>query len=279
MIWHLAFLASSPPRLIEVQARTEDNLFWDVDCENILYPEPTGSRVINWREKYPRPSSVLESVCRESRNVVEHGWDWCFGDRHDGNLELVELDPVDETAKTVDSSKVEERLGSGFRRGIRFLSDRDTIHIKTGKNGIIQALKDARASTLDLGSIRRIALDAYLISHYLFHRQLFEGWSNDDGIVEEPMLKGLQELLVVMDNCPMDAYWTVRPAWMGIGGKMNLVGMKELSDEQLKQANQTIVEKLGGNKLGGNETLSVKAIRRSELVSYISRESERFLGK
>jgi hypothetical protein len=278
MIWHLAFLASEPPRLIEVQARTEENLFWDVDCENIMYPEPTGSRVINWREKYPRPPSVLESVCRESRNVVDHGWDWCFGDAHREDLGMVELDPVNETAKAVNSSEVEERLESGFRRGIQFLSDRDTIHIKTGKNGIIEALKDARASTLDLGSIRRIALDAYLVSHYLVHKQLFEGWSNNDGIVEEPMLKGLQELLVVMDNCPMDAYWTVRPAWMGIGGKVNLVGMKELSDEQLRHSNELLVEKLG-KKLGGNETLNVKAIRRSELVSYISRESERFLGK
>jgi hypothetical protein len=278
MIWHLAFLGSEAPRLIEVQAKTEENLFWDVDCENILYPEPTGSRVIHWSEKYPRPPSVLESVCRESRNVVEHGWDWCFGDTHGEDLAMVELDTVDETAKAVDSNEVQERLGSNSRRGIRFLRDQDTIHIKTGKNGVIEGLKDARASTLDLGSIRRIALDAYLVSHYLVHKQLFEGWSNDDGIVEEPMLKGLQELVVVMDNFALDAYWIDRPAWMGIGGKVNLLGMKELSDEQLQRSNELMVEKLGGKMLGGNETLSVKAIRRSELVSYTSRESERFLG-
>ncbi|KAM3066050.1 hypothetical protein ACMFMF_010368 [Clarireedia jacksonii] len=278
MIWRLAFFASEAPRLIEVQAKTDENLFWNVDCENIMYPEPTGSSVIQWSEKYPRAPSTLESVCKESRNVVENQWDWCFGDAHGEDLGMVELDTVNDTVNEVKTNEVEKRLGSSFRKGIQFLSDQDTIYIKTGKNGVLEGLKDARASTLNLGSVRRIALDTYFVSHYLVHKQLFEGWSNEDGITEEPMLKGLQELVVVMDNFAMDGYWIDRPVWMGAGGKVNLLGTKEISDEYLKQSNKVMAEKFGGKKFGGNEALSVKAIRRSELVSYTSRDSARTFG-
>ncbi|KAB8294325.1 hypothetical protein EYC80_009743 [Monilinia laxa] len=220
-IWRLAFLDTQAPRLVEIRAHVEENLLWEIDCETIVFPEPTGSRVVRWMEVNPRDNCVIERVCRESRAVVEETWDFCFADRHSEDVEMIEeLRDQNGVAQVryLDRKVMEKRLGFDFRRGIRFLSDRDTIYLRTRDHETRKALQDARASMLELSCVKKVAIDIFWKEHYLLEKQLFEGWRGDDKeadlkqrfptpesryVREEPILKELKELTLVMDVSPL----------------------------------------------------------------------------
>ncbi|RAL58067.1 hypothetical protein DID88_009675 [Monilinia fructigena] len=115
--------------------------------------------------------------------VVEEAWDFCLADRHSEDVEMVEeLKDQDGVAQVryLDRKAMENRLGVDFRRGIKFLSDRDTIYLRTRDHETRKALQDARASMLELSCIKKVAIDIFWKEHYLLEKQLFEGWRGDD---------------------------------------------------------------------------------------------------
>ncbi|TGO37206.1 hypothetical protein BHYA_0103g00290 [Botrytis hyacinthi] len=210
MIWRKAFLETQPPRLIEVSAEIVENLHWNLDCEKTIFPEPTGSSVLRWTEVSPRSQCTIEMVSSESRAVVESMWDYCLNDKHPEDLDFIEEyigDDGMEDPIYVDRKVVEERLGSGFRRGIKFLRDQDKIYFKTDY-GTMRALQDVRSSMISLQRVRKVAIDMFCIGHYLLSKQLFEGWHEENDCVEiehvqeKPLLAEIEELTIVVENIP-----------------------------------------------------------------------------
>ncbi|THV44925.1 hypothetical protein BGAL_0556g00060 [Botrytis galanthina] len=213
IIWRKAFLETQPPRLIEVRAEIIETLHWNLDCEKTIFPEPTGSSVLRWTEVSPRSQCTIEMVSRESRDVVESMWDYCLDDKHPQDLDFIEEyigDDGMEDPIYVDRKVVEERLGAGFRRGIKFLGDQDKIYFKTDY-GTMRALQDVRSSMISLQRVRKVAIDIFCIGHYLLSKQLFEGWYGENDCVEiehvqeKPLLAEIEELTIVMENIPPES--------------------------------------------------------------------------
>ncbi|KAF7950553.1 hypothetical protein EAE96_007835 [Botrytis aclada] len=209
-IWRQAFLETQPPRLIEVCAEIVENLHWNLDCEKTIFPEPTGTSVLRWTEANPRSQCAIEMVSRESREVVESTWNYCLNDKNPEDLDFIEEyigDDGMEDPVYVDKEVVEERLGTRFRKGIKFLSDQDTIYFKTDHE-TIRALQDVRSSMINLQSVRKVAIDIFCIGHYLLNKQLFEGWFEEDDCVEiehvkeKPLLAEIEELAIVVEDVP-----------------------------------------------------------------------------
>ncbi|QSZ36052.1 hypothetical protein DSL72_007176 [Monilinia vaccinii-corymbosi] len=267
MIWHRAFLGTQPPRVIEVRAHVEENLLWEIDCEEITFPEPTGSMVVRWIEGNPRNPCAIERVSQESRAVVEGAWDFCFGDRHSEDVEMIEEFRDQNGVKQVrylDREIIEERLGVGFKRGIKFLRDRDTIYLKTRDFETKRALKDVRANMLELRSVKKVAIDIFWEGHYLLEKQLFEGWREDDKeadlkrrfptpksryVREEPLLNGLEDLTLVMDVCPSRV--GSRPIMPGLSSEFpgyffntQIVEGEDTNDEAFDTKMYSVVERL-----------------------------------
>ncbi|KAM0131875.1 hypothetical protein ACHAP3_006617 [Botrytis cinerea] len=210
MIWGQAFLETQSPRLIEVRAEIVENLHWNVDCEKTIFPEPTGSSVLRWTEVNPRGQCAIERVSHESRAAVEGMWDYCLNDKHPEVLDFIEVFEGDDGMVDpiyVDRKVVEERLGVGFRRGIKFLRDQDTIYFKTDY-GTMRALQDMRSSMISFQVVRKVAIDMFCIGHYLLNKQFFDGWYEEDDCVEiehvkeKPLLAGIEELTVIAENTP-----------------------------------------------------------------------------
>ncbi|ESZ93325.1 hypothetical protein SBOR_6306 [Sclerotinia borealis F-4128] len=195
MIWCHAFSDAQRPRIIEVRAVTEEDLTWDIDCDNIMFPVPTGSTVVQWTEVNPRAPCSIEMVCRESRALAGSLWNFCFNDTHAKNIGMIEVfkghDGLEE-AKYADMKVVKQRLGADFKRGIKYLADRDIIYLRTRDNGTMKALQDVKASTVGMQGVKYLAMDVFFKQHYVLERQLFQGWEN-----EEPMMKGLEVLIMV----------------------------------------------------------------------------------
>ncbi|KAA8566050.1 hypothetical protein MFRU_022g00010 [Monilinia fructicola] len=269
-IWRLAFLDTQAPRVVEIRAHVEENLLWEIDCETIIFPEPTGSRVVRWMEVNPRDNCVIERVCQESRAVVKEAWDFCFADRHSDDVEMVEvLRDHDGVAQVryLDGKVLEEKLGVDFRRGIRFLSDRDTIYLRTRDHETRKALQDARASMLDLSRVKKVAIDIFWKEHYVLEKQLFEGWRGDDEeadlkrrfptpesrcVREQPILKELKELTLVMDVAPLfregeSPPMMPRPTTMYLGNMFfgtQLVDGEIINDEVFDTKMYSVIERL-----------------------------------
>ncbi|KAF7891566.1 hypothetical protein EAF00_007868 [Botryotinia globosa] len=210
MIWRKAFLETQPPRLIEVRAEIVENLHWNLDCDKTIFPEPTGSSVLRWTEVNPRSQCTIEMVSSESRDVVESMWDYCLNDKHSEDLDFIEEyigDDGMEDPIYVDRKVAEERLGAGFRRGIKFLGDQDKIYFQTDY-GTMRALQDVRSSMVSLQRVRKVAIDMFCIGHYLLSKQLFEGWHGEDDCVEiehvqeKPLLAEIEELTILVKDIP-----------------------------------------------------------------------------
>ncbi|APA15464.1 predicted protein [Sclerotinia sclerotiorum 1980 UF-70] len=290
-IWRLAFLETQPPRLIEVRAHTEKNLFWDIDCENILFPEPTGSTVVRWTEINPRGRSVIENVSCESRKAVEGMWDFCFGDTHKEGLGMIELFNGDngvEDARYVQRMIVEGAFGPSLRRGIKFLKDRDTIYLKTKDYETMRALLDSRASMVNLSSLKKVAIDVLWNGNYLLEKQLFEGWHTKETraaskgghniseiryLREEPMLKGLEELTMVMEDNPRRREYLseIQDLSSQLEGKLTLpkqmVTMDSVSDEELMEGMYLAVERLEKYEMMRNGDVKVELVKEGQLVA------------
>ncbi|KAJ8063255.1 hypothetical protein OCU04_008486 [Sclerotinia nivalis] len=290
-IWRQAFLETQPPRLIEVCAYAEENLFWDIDCGNIIFPRPTGSTVVRWTELNPRGRSTIENVSHESRNAVEGIWDFCFNDTHKEGLGMIEVFNGDdglEDARYVERKVVEETLGSSFKRGIKFLKDRDTIYLKTKDYGTMRALLDLRASMVDFSSLRKVAIDMLWSGHYLLEKQLFEGWHREETeaaskggddisemryLREEPMLKGLEELTMVMEHTPRRSEWLseIQNLSSQLEGKLTLrkqmVTMGNVSDEALMKRMHLAVERLEKYEMMRSGNVKVELVRQGHLAA------------
>ncbi|KAF7854635.1 hypothetical protein EAF04_010443 [Stromatinia cepivora] len=284
-IWRQAFLETQPPRLIEVCAHVEENLFWDIDCENIIFPRPTGSAVVRWIELNPRGRSTIEIVSYESRNAVEGMWDFCFNDTHKESLGMIEVFNGDngiEDARYVERKVVEETLGSSFKRGIKFLKDQDTIYLKTKDSGTMRAFLDLRASMVNLSSVRKVAIDMLWDGHYLLEKQLFGGWDREEKeaaskggddiseiryLREEPMLKGLEELTMVMQNTLLrsKSFSEIQSLSSQLEAKLTLqkqmVTMDNVSDERLMKSMHAAVEHLEKYEMMRSGNVKVELVR------------------
>ncbi|CAD6446946.1 8c9d0a79-79e0-4098-a448-f28c3988b28c-CDS [Sclerotinia trifoliorum] len=288
-IWRLAFLETQPPRLIEVRAHTEKNLFWDMDCENILFPQPTGSTVVRWMEINPRGRSVIENVSCESRKAVEGMWDFCFNDTHKEDLGMIELFNGDnglEDARYLERKVIEETLGSSFRRGIKFLKDRDTIYLKTKDYETMRALLDSRGSMVNLSSLRKVAIDMSWNGNYLLEKQFFEGWNREETkaaskgehdisemryIGEKPMLKELEELTMVMEDNPQRRECEIQNLSCQLEGKVTfrkqMITRDSLSDEALMKRMYLAVERLEEYEITSNGNVKIELVMEGHLAA------------
>ncbi|KAF7880768.1 uncharacterized protein EAF01_011933 [Botrytis porri] len=279
MIWRQAFLETQHPRLIEVRAESVENLQWNIDCEKTIFPEPTGSSVLRWTEVNPRSQCTIEIVSRESRDVVEGMWDYCLNDKHPEDFDFIE-DFIGEDGMEdpiyVDRKVVEERLGAGFRRGIKFLRDQDTIYFKTDY-GTMRALQDVRSSMVDFQKVRKVAIDIFCIGHYLLNKQLFEGWCEEDDCIEiehvqeKPLLAEIEELTIVMRSIPPQSksFSETRSNLPQFEEQQATVTRDEstVTDETLTKDMVSAMEHLARNKMMRNGNIKVDLVKKKHLVA------------
>lgn len=218
---------------------------------------------MGWTEVNPRGPSTLENVCRESRKIirsddVQNMWDYCFNDTHANDLRIIEVFEGEngmEDTRYVDMKVGGERLGFDFERGIKFLSDRDTIYLKTMDGEIMRALLDSKASTLNLKSVKKMAMEMPWNGHYLLEKQLFNGWHmGDKEDSEEPMLMGLKELTMIMKKKPQDKWLS------GIKG----ISCQQftLADEALSTKKHAILERFKQYEVFTSKNVKVELVER-----------------
>lgn len=296
MIWCQAFLDSQEPRIIEVTAHMEENLFWAIETENIPFPEPTASRVVRWKEANPR-RCALEMVSAESRSVAMSIWDYCFNDLHEPDLELIELSKGYhgvENAEILKHRFSDQRLGKKFRQGIKFLSDRDTIYLKTSDIATRTALLDMRASMIGLKSVERFAVDVSWKENYVMERQLFHGWGGEEWkwefpklypgaeayrLREEPLLESVEELTLVVDDYlfqNMGSLLNYVERWNFYGQDLN---RKVHEIEVIGGSVEQVVERLEKYKLlrHGNVRVDLIGVKGWENVKGVSLATGRML--